>query len=107
MLVRTCMRRKSPRLTIEFTVEERPFLEKQAATRTAPYCQFQRVKAILPAADDYRNVEIAAKTDQDPRTVSILRKEFLGPKVRCAVRESANGASTLFFPLRPELQRFI
>lgn len=92
------MRGKSPQLTIELTVEERLFLEKQAATRTAPYCQVQRAKGILLAAEGYRNVEIAAKTDQDPRTVSILRKEFLARRLDALRDNQRSGRRRSFSP---------
>lgn len=98
MLVRTWMRGQPPQLIVELTVEERRFLEKQAATRTAPYCQVQRAKAVLLAAQGLRNVEIAAKTDQDPRTVSILRKEFLARRLDALKDNQRAGRGRSFSP---------
>ena len=70
------MRGMSPKLVISLTQEQREMLEERSRQRVAPYCEVQRAKAILMAADGARNVEIANRLDTDPRTVSIWRKEF-------------------------------
>ena len=70
------MRGRHPELPVELNPEERRVLEKLARTRTAPYCEVVRAKSLLMAASGHRNVEIASATCQDPRTVSVLRKEF-------------------------------
>jgi transposase len=92
------MRGMAPRLAIELTADERSTLEDRARQRVAPYCEVVRAKALLMAADGMRNVEIAAKVDSDPRTVSIWRREFRLRGIDSLVDRPRPGAPRTFSP---------
>ena len=70
------MRGRHPELPVVLTQDEETALKKLAVQRTAPFCEVIRARALIMAAEGARNVDIAAATLQDARTVSILRKEF-------------------------------
>lgn len=70
------MQGRHPELPVLLTIDEREELQVQASRRTDPYYVVLRAKCLLMAADGFRNVEIARTTGQDPRTISILRKDW-------------------------------
>ena len=92
------MRGRHPELPVELTPDERLVLSKLSRLRTAPYCEVVRAKALIMAADGARNVEIAAATGQDPRTVSILRKEFGERRLKALKDNDRPGGPRAFSP---------
>jgi hypothetical protein len=87
-----------PELEVELTQEERKHLESVAASRSKPYFSVIRAKSLLMAADRRRNVEIAAVTDQDPRTVSVLRREWRARRLKVLEEKPRAGRPPAFPP---------
>lgn len=92
------MRGMPPKLAIGLTEEQRSTLEERSRQRVAPYCEVQRAKALLMAADGERNVAIANRLDTDPRTVSIWRKDFQERGLDSLCDRPRSGAPKSFSP---------
>ena len=87
-----------PKLTVALTEEQRLVLEDRSRRRVAPYCEVQRARALIMAADGARSVEIASRLDVDARTVSIWRKEFLDRGLDSLCDRPRPGAPRSFSP---------
>jgi len=92
------MQGRLPELAVELTDHERSELIRQAARRTDPYFAVQRARGLLMAADGLRNVEIAQATGQDPRTVSILRKDWIDRRLGVFEDRPRSGRPPSFSP---------
>jgi transposase len=88
------MPRSSP-YQITLTPQEQADLEIIARQYTAPYYQVVRAKAILMAAQGWRNDQIAARVSLPRQIVSKWRKRFF--------EERLDGLENLLRPGRPPL----
>ena len=61
---------------IELTAEQRAELERRARSYTAPFCEVQRAKLVLMAAEGKTNAEIAARLGTSPQVVHRWRRRF-------------------------------
>ena len=64
------------RYRIELSAEERSELERRAREVTAPWRDVQRARMILYAAEEMADIEIAARLDCHPDSVSARRRRF-------------------------------
>src|SRR3954447_9424869 len=69
---------RTSRYVIELSAEERDELERRAREVTAPWRDVQRARMILYAAEGMADIEIAARLDCHPDSVSGRRRRFCG-----------------------------
>lgn len=93
------MSRGRPPAPIELTDAEREELEQRASQRMAPFCEVQRARALLLAADGYRNTDIAGRVGLDSRTICVLRQEFLKRRLKVLSDRKRTGRPRRFPPL--------
>jgi hypothetical protein len=67
---------RTSRYVIELSAGERGELERRAREVTAPWRDVQRARMILYAAEGMADVEIAARLDCHPDSVSSRRRRF-------------------------------
>jgi len=67
---------RTSRFVIELSAEEREQLERRAREVTAPWRDVQRARMILFAAEGLADIEIAARLDCHPDSVSERRRRF-------------------------------
>jgi hypothetical protein len=69
---------RTSRYVIELSADERDELERRAREVTAPWRDVQRARMILYAAEGMADIEIAARLDCHPDSVSGRRRRFCG-----------------------------
>jgi Helix-turn-helix domain len=69
------------RYVIELSAEERDELERRAREVTAPWRDVQRARMILYAAEGMADIEIAARLDCHPESVSNRRRRFCAERL--------------------------
>jgi hypothetical protein len=69
------------RYVIELSAEERDELERRAREVTAPWRDVQRARMILYAADGMADIDIAARLDCHPDSVSHRRRRFCAERL--------------------------
>jgi hypothetical protein len=69
------------RYVIELSAEERGELERRAREVTAPWRDVQRARMILYAAEGLADIEIAARLDCHPDSVSHRRRRFCAERL--------------------------
>src|SRR3954452_22891881 len=69
---------RTSRFVIELSADERDELERRAREDTAPWRDVQRARMILYAAEGMADIEIAARLDCHPDSVSSRRRRFCG-----------------------------
>jgi Helix-turn-helix domain len=67
---------RTSRYVIELSADERDELERRAREVTAPWRDVQRARMILYAAEGMADIEIAARLDCHPDSVSGRRRRF-------------------------------
>src|SRR3954447_19474083 len=67
---------RTSRHVIELSAEERGELERRAREVSAPWRDVQRARMILYAAEGMADIEIAARLDCHPDSVSSRRRRF-------------------------------
>src|SRR4051794_39495637 len=67
---------RTSRYVIELSADERDELERRAREVTAPWRDVQRARMILYAAEGMADIEIAARLDCHPDSVSSRRRRF-------------------------------
>jgi hypothetical protein len=67
---------RTSRYVIELSADERGELERRAREVTAPWRDVQRARMILYAAEGMADIEIAARLDCHPDSVSGRRRRF-------------------------------
>src|SRR5919201_1099748 len=72
---------RTSRYVIELSAEERDELERRAREVTAPWRDVQRARMILYAAEGMADIEIAARLDCHPDSVSSRRRRFCGERL--------------------------
>src|SRR5436309_13855683 len=72
---------RTSRYVIELSAEERDGLERRAREVTAPWRDVQRARMILYAAEGMADIEIAARLDCHPDSVSGRRRRFCAERL--------------------------
>lgn len=90
------MPRSSP-FRIELSADETRELTRRAAKYTLPYCEVQRAKMILMAAQGMSNDEIAVRLDTRREVVSLWRKRFFEQRL-AGLEERARPGRPRAFP---------
>ncbi len=72
---------RTSRYVIELSADERNELECRAREVTAPWRDVQRARMILYAAEGMADIEIAARLDCHPDSVSIRRRRFCAERL--------------------------
>jgi hypothetical protein len=72
---------RTSRYVIELSVDERDELERRAREVTAPWRDVQRARMILYAAEGMADIEIAARLDCHPDSVSVRRRRFCAERL--------------------------
>ena len=72
---------RTSRYVIELSADERDELERRAREVTAPWRDVQRARMILYAAEGMADIEIAARLDCHPDSVSIRRRRFCAERL--------------------------
>jgi hypothetical protein len=91
------MPRSSP-YTIALSSVEEAELRRRAAKYTLPYCQVQRAKMILYAAQSMPNDQIAACLDTRREVVSLWRKRFFADGLAGLEEHARPGRPRVFSP---------
>src|SRR3954462_3047029 len=72
---------RTSRYVIELSADERDELERRAREVTAPWRDVQRARMILYAAEGLPDIEIAARLDCHPDSVSHRRRRFCAERL--------------------------
>src|SRR5215211_3101238 len=72
---------RTSRYVIELSADERDELERRAREVTAPWRDVQRARMILYAAEEMADIEIAARLDCHPDSVSSRRRRFCAERL--------------------------
>jgi hypothetical protein len=72
---------RTSRFVIELSADERDELERRAREVTAPWRDVQRARMILYAAEGMADIEIAARLDCHPDSVSSRRRRFCAERL--------------------------
>src|SRR3954465_7283801 len=72
---------RTSRFVIELSADERDELERRAREVTAPWRDVQRARMILYAAEGMADIEIAARLDCHPDSVSQRRRRFCAERL--------------------------
>src|SRR4051812_9226409 len=72
---------RTSRFVIELSADERDELERRAREVTAPWRDVQRARMILYAAEGMADMEIAARLDCHPDSVSSRRRRFCAERL--------------------------
>ena len=91
------MPRKSP-YNIILTDDEKKSLQQMAHKYTSPYYEVARVKAILLAADGFKNKEIGERLDLPRQIVSKWRKRFYDKRLAGLQDQPRRGRPRCFSP---------
>jgi transposase len=91
------MPKKSP-FRIVLTQAERKELETIIRKYTSPYCDVIRAKAILLAAKDFENKQIAERLDMPRQIVSKWRKRFFEERLAGLDERPRRGRPPVFSP---------
>lgn len=91
------MPRSSP-FSIVLSAEERRVLKQQARKYTSSYCEVQRAKVILLAADGLENKAIGQRLDLPRQVVSKWRKRFFDERLAGLVDRPRRGRPRDFSP---------
>ena len=91
------MPRKSP-YNIILTDDEKKSLQQMAHKYTSPYYEVVRVKAILLAADGFKNKEIGERLDLPRQIVSKWRKRFYDKRLAGLQDQPRRGRPRCFSP---------
>ena len=91
------MPRSSP-FTILLSAQERRVLEQQARKYTSSYCDVQRAKVILLAAEGLENKDIGQRLDLPRQVVSKWRKRFFDERLTGLVDRPRRGRPRDFSP---------
>jgi transposase len=93
------MPRPSP-FSISLSAQERRELERQARKYTSLYCEVQRAKVILLAAEGLENKEIGYRLDLPRQIVSKWRKRFFEERLAGLTDRPGRGRPRGFSPSR-------
>lgn len=91
------MPRQSP-YSIELSVGERAYLERQARKYTAPYNVVVRAKVVLLAAEGLDNKSIGERLDLPRQIVSKWRKRFYRERIEGLEDQERPGRPCAFSP---------
>ena len=83
---------------IELSEEERVELERRAGTVTLPFRIVQRARMILYAAEGMQDIDIAARLDCSPDSVSRRRARFLAERLDGLEDHARSGQAASFSP---------
>ena len=72
---------RTSRYVVELSVDERDELERRAREVTAPWREVQRARMVLYAAEGMADIEIAARLDCHPDSVSHRRRRFCAERL--------------------------
>ncbi|MCA1701687.1 MAG: helix-turn-helix domain-containing protein [Actinobacteria bacterium] len=72
---------RTSRYVMELSADERDELERRAREVTAPWRDVQRARMILYAAQGMADIEIAARLDCHPDSVSSRRRRFCAERL--------------------------
>ena len=81
---------------ITLTSDQRAELEHRARSYTAPFCEVQRAKLVLMAAEGATNAEIAVRLGTSPQVVHRSRKRFCEQGVRGVADKERSGRPRLY-----------
>src|SRR6202022_4152891 len=87
-----------PEVAIELTPKERQRLEQLSRSRTAPYREVMRARALLRAAQGQGNRAISHIVDANERTVRTWRKDFVQRRLDCLQDRQRSGRRRTFEP---------
>jgi hypothetical protein len=88
---------RTSRYVIELSADERDELERRAREVTAPWRDVQRARMILYAAGGMADIEIAARLDCHPDSVSSRRRRFCAERLD-GLRDRARAGRPRRFP---------
>ncbi len=91
------MPRVSP-FSVLLSAEERRHLERQARKYTSSYCEVQRAKVILLAAEGLENKEIGQRLDLPRQIVCKWRKRFFEARLAGLADRPRRGRPRGFSP---------
>src|SRR3954468_20049569 len=89
---------RTSRYVIELSAEERDELERRAREVTAPWRDVQRARMILYAAEGMADIEIAARLDCHPDSVSERRRRFCAERLDGLQDKPRSGRPRRFSP---------
>lgn len=91
------MPRRSP-FAIVLSGQEKRSLEQRARKYTSSYCDVQRAKVVLLAAEGLENRQIAQRLDLPRQIVSKWRKRFFEERMVGLIDRPRHGRPRLFSP---------
>src|SRR4051812_13043763 len=89
---------RTSRFVIELCADERDELERRAREVTAPWRDVQRARMILYAAQGMADIEIAARLDCHPDSVSHRRRRFCAERLEALQDKPRAGRPRRFPP---------